>query len=158
MSSIHNTQGCLLELLVLHGSAQPTAPPPCITVISGARKIAKPCEVTQRRLSDYSSSASSKKANRSCSPNKASAVATEQLCSRRLGFSGVSDLAGPRARISPPSSLSRTNKQAAHTQHPWGQQSSQQTSSFPPVTDDPITEFPRLCPVTSHQREQDHVR
>lgn len=44
----------------------------------------------------------SKKANRSCSPNKAEAAAREQHCSRRLGFTGVSDLAGPRARISPP--------------------------------------------------------
>ncbi|KAK5882563.1 hypothetical protein CesoFtcFv8_021135 [Champsocephalus esox] len=44
----------------------------------------------------------SKKANRSCSPNKAEPAAREHCCTRRLGFTVASDLAGPRACISPP--------------------------------------------------------
>ncbi|KAK9541434.1 hypothetical protein VZT92_001477 [Zoarces viviparus] len=44
----------------------------------------------------------SKKANRSCSPNKAEPAAREHRYTRRLGFTVASDLAGPRACISPP--------------------------------------------------------
>lgn len=44
----------------------------------------------------------SKKANRSCSPNKAQPAAREQSYTRQLGFTVASDLAGPRACISPP--------------------------------------------------------
>lgn len=44
----------------------------------------------------------SKKANRSCSPNKAEAAVRERCCyTRQLGFTVASDLAGPRACISP---------------------------------------------------------
>lgn len=58
----------------------------------------------------------SKKANRSCSPNKAEPAAREHCCTRQLGFTVASDLAGPGACISPQPSLPRTNKQPPLTQ------------------------------------------
>lgn len=60
----------------------------------------------------------SKKANRSCSPNKAKPAAREHSYTRQLGFTVASDLAGPRACISPPSpaSLGQTNNHHQHSQ------------------------------------------
>lgn len=60
----------------------------------------------------------SKKANRSCSPNKAEPAAREHCYTRQLGFTVASDLAGPRACISPPSpaSLGQTNNHHLHSQ------------------------------------------
>lgn len=57
---------------------------------------------------------------------------------------------GSSSRVSP----------SIHPRHPWGHQSSQQTSSFPRCNWWPRLPAPphHLCPVTSHRRERDHVR
>lgn len=59
----------------------------------------------------------SKKANRSCSPNKGQPAARERSYTRRLGFTVASDLAGPRACISRPGPASpgQTNNGGEHS-------------------------------------------